>query len=209
MPGASKAVFLRLSLADKLAQIDEHLKDPFFANFFGGPVELYIEDGLRPTKLQELLYKNTFPELIRHQYPDIDQETLEKKIGELIARPTDSGSPSPHVTGGAVDVVLRYRKGTRQYVGDARVLMGYEEGEVSERAYPDYYELHKPRSLEEKLAQKYRRAYFSIMTGKAFGIDTQLQVNPTEWWHWSYGDQMWAKLRHQPAALYGQAELEP
>ncbi|MGH7156928.1 MAG: hypothetical protein ACREGG_02360 [Candidatus Saccharimonadales bacterium] len=46
------------------------------------------------------------------------------------------------------------------------------------------------------------------MTGKAFGVDTQLQVNPTEWWHWSYGDQMWAKLRHESVALYGAAELE-
>jgi len=30
--------------------------------------------------------------------------------------------------------------------------------------------------------------------------------HPDEWWHFSWGDQLWAKLTGAPAALYGEAE---
>jgi D-alanyl-D-alanine dipeptidase len=30
--------------------------------------------------------------------------------------------------------------------------------------------------------------------------------HPEEWWHFSWGDQLWAKLTGAPAALYGLAE---
>ena len=204
--GVPKAIHVRLTLADKLAQINHYLQDPLFASFFGGPVELYVEDGWRSSELQRQLYEKTFPSLIRSQNPEISGEVLREKLKDLISPPSSQDRPSPHATGGAADVILRYRKGTKDHVGSSVVLMGYEEGETSERTYPDYYELHEPRSLEEQLAQKHRRAFYAIMTGAVFAVDTELQVNPTEFWHWSYGDQMWAKLRHQPAALYGAAD---
>jgi D-alanyl-D-alanine dipeptidase len=33
--------------------------------------------------------------------------------------------------------------------------------------------------------------------------DEGFAAHPDEWWHFSYGDQMWAALTDAPAALYG------
>ncbi len=44
------------------------------------------------------------------------------------------------------------------------------------------------------------------MTGKAFGVDTGLVCNPTEWWHWGSGDQLAAKVRGDNEAYYSLAE---
>jgi D-alanyl-D-alanine dipeptidase len=37
------------------------------------------------------------------------------------------------------------------------------------------------------------------MTGEGFAN------YPEEWWHFSWGDQMWARLTGAPAAIYGGA----
>jgi D-alanyl-D-alanine dipeptidase len=37
-------------------------------------------------------------------------------------------------------------------------------------------------------------------------IEAGFAANPTEWWHFSFGDQMWAKLTGADAALYGGTE---
>lgn len=199
---------LRKTLAEKLGYINERLKDPAITDFFSGQVELYVEDALRPYKLQKKLYEEVFPALIKKQNPGISDEELESRLQELIAKPSkDEDRPSPHATGGAVDVILRYRQNTLDYVQGSEVPVGHVDGDTSRRVYPDYFEHGPPRSKKEIVAQRNRRAFYAIMTGEAFGIDTQLQVNPTEWWHWSYGDQMWAKLSDQPTALYGQADI--
>jgi zinc D-Ala-D-Ala dipeptidase len=199
-----KELYLRKTLAERLALINSKLGQSSIFNVFGGPVELYIEDGHRGYSLQKELFENVFPLLIRQQNPGISYEQLEERLQGLIAAPSeDSTHPSPHSTGGAVDIMLRYKQGTPDYVAGSEVYIGHEDADTSKHTYPDYFELLKPSSGDDRLAAVNRRAFYAIMTGEAFEIDTQLQVNPTEWWHWSYGDQMWAKLRHEPAALYG------
>lgn len=203
----SKKLYLRKSLAEKLANINQRLKDPTFTKFFGGPVELYIEDAYRPYDLQKKLYEQVFPHLIWQQNPGITDEQLDKRLHELIAEPgNDENSPSPHATGGAVDVILRYKQNTSDYVEGSEVYTGHIDGDTSPRVLLDYFEIEEPKNGHEKFAQRNRRAFYAIMTGEALGFDTQLQVNPTEFWHWSYGDQMWAKLQGKPAAFYGLAQ---
>ncbi len=207
VPEVPKAVFLRKSFAEKLVDINKRLQDPAFTKFFGQPVELYVEDGLRSYELQKLLHDKVFPHLIWQRNPGISDEQLTAKLRNLIAEPSDDEArPAPHATGGAVDVILRFKQDTPDYTKDAEVPVGHVDGDTSDRVLPDYFEHHRPESEDDHLAQRNRRAFYAIMTGKAFGIDTGLQVNPTEFWHWSYGDQMWAKLRSEPAALYGLAD---
>ncbi len=206
LAGIPSRIRVRKTLAEKLCDINNMLRDPYFADFFGGAVELYVEDGHRTYELQKKLYEEVFPHLVWQQNPDISDEELDEKLTSLIAEPSDDPErPSPHATGGAVDVILRYVQPNLGYIPGSEIPMGHADGETSNRVLPDYFELMQPDTDEDKLARRNRRAFYAIMTGKAFGADTQLQVNPTEWWHWSYGDQMWAKLRHQPAALYGLA----
>ncbi len=206
VPEVPKALQLRKSLAEKLADINKRLADPAITKFFGRPVELYIEDGLRAYNLQKQLYDQVFPHLIWQQNPGISDEQLDAKLRNLIAKPSDDEArPSPHATGGAADVTLRYKRATLGYVRGDEVPLGHVDGDTSDRVLPDYFEQLASVSEAFDLAQRNRRAFYAIMTGKVFGIDTGLQVNPTEFWHWSYGDQMWAKLRGEPAALYGLA----
>jgi D-alanyl-D-alanine dipeptidase len=208
VPGASTDLYLRKSLAEKLSQINEALDDPYISDFFGGEVELYVEDALRPVALQKELHDTFIPALLKRNHPDISKSELAEKIKNIIAIPSsDPLHPSPHVTGGAVDVILRYKQVERGYVNGCNVPMGHLDSETSERIKPDYFETTTPLSDEDRLFQRNRRAYYAIMTGKAFGIDTQLVNNPTEWWHWSFGDQMWAKLRDKKAAFYSVAKI--
>lgn len=84
--------------------------------------------------------------------------------------------------------------------------VGHTDGETSARINPDYFEQNEPRTHEERIAQRNRRAYLAIMTGAAFGVDTGLVNNPTEWWHWGIGDQLSAKVHGNHAAYYSLAE---
>lgn len=208
LPGPKKPLLVRKTLAEKLGDINHTLTDPIFTEFFGGEVELFVEDALRlPTEQQEL-YDVVFPELISRNHPTATPEERDQIRSRLIAAPSyDSEHPSPHATGGAVDVYLRYKQPGPDYVPGAQVYMGHTDGDTSQRVLPDYFELTHSHLLNkaDRTAKINRRAFYAIMTGKVFNTDTELQVNPTEWWHWSYGDQMWSKLRHEPAALYGLA----
>lgn len=202
-----KELYVRKSFAEKLQYVNGQLNTRAITDFFGGAVELYIEDGHRPHKLQRYLRTEVFPKLIRDQNPGISERELEEKLNNLIAEPTkDEKSPSPHDTGGAVDVVLRYKQDTLDFVADTKVFFGNGDADISEAVFPDYYERCLGRNEEAEKARNNRRAFYAIMTGSAFGKPTELQVNPTEWWHWSYGDQMWAKLSGKPAAVYGLAK---
>ena len=202
-----ESLLLRKSLAEKLADINQRLDDPALTKFFGGPVELYVEDGHGSFELQKNLYDKVFPHLIWQQNPLMTDEQREARLYELIAEPSnDPDHPSPHLTGGAVDVILRYKQKTPDYVKGSEVYVGHTEADTSERVLPDYFELNEPKNGHDKFAQRNRRAFYAIMTGLAMGTPTDLQVNPTEWWHWSYGDQMWAKLMYKPAAFYSTAQ---
>jgi D-alanyl-D-alanine dipeptidase len=201
-----KALFLRKSVAETLAKINEGLANPAITEFFGGEVELYVEDALRKVSLQKNLFESVFPALIRANHPGISDEEMIAKRKDLIAIPSaDSLRPSPHATGGAVDVILRYKRADKGFVAGSEVPMGHADGDTSAKINPDYFEKN-PQTTDDFIAQKNRRAFYAIMTGAAFGFDSGLANNPTEFWHWCYGDQMWARLRQESAALYSLAE---
>jgi len=209
---ADQPLMVRKSLAEKLGDINHTLTDPIFADFFGREVELYAEDALRLPQQQQRLHDDIFPALISRNHPEATPQERQKIRDRLIAPPSyDEDRPSPHATGGAVDIILRYKQPTLDYVAGAEVPMGHIDGDTSQRVLPDYFELQSSdlQDRADQVAKVNRRAFYAIMTGRAFGVDTKLQVNPTEWWHWSYGDQMWAKLHHEPAAIYGLAKTLP
>ena len=209
VPGVEPAVYLRRSIAEKLAEINRTLQlAPEVAEIFGGEVELYVQDGLRPLALQKQLYQEVFPRLIRAQFPDLTPAQVRKRRDQLIANPKCTpDSPPPHATGAAVDVTLRYKRAELGYVSGSSMNMGRSATDVGSVADPDYFE-YTPISARQLSAQTYRRAYYWILRGAVLGEDTGFVVNPTEWWHWSYGDQLWAKLTEAPAAFFGEAKID-
>jgi len=207
VPGVDPNQYLRRSVAVTLSELNKLLQRSEIVAFFGGRVEIYIEDALRPLSLQQHLYDDVFPALIRKQSPGISDEDLVERRSQLIAKPSnDASRPSPHATGGAFDLSLRYTEGGGGHAYGDMVEMGRTDGDTSERANPDYYEMHSPRTPQEALAFRNRRAFYAIMTGAAFGIETGFRNNPTEWWHWGRGDQLSARMAGQVTAVYSLAE---
>lgn len=207
VPGVDPKLYLRQSVATTLAKLNRMLQQPQVTEFFGGKVELYVEDALRPLSLQRRLYEEVFPALIRKQNPGISEEAVAARRSQLSAIPsTDADRPSPHATGGAFDLSLRYSEDGPTHKAGDMVEIGHTDADTSERVNPDYFEQHAPQTPQEELAQRNRRAFYAILTGAAFGIETGFQNNPTEWWHWGRGDQLSARLAGQSKAVYSLAE---
>jgi len=200
IPEVEPSLEVRASIANTLSKINNHLKDPRFTEFFGGEVELYLEDGLRTIETQTQLYHESVPALIREQSPELSEEEVMARRDDIIGKPSlDPESPSPHATGGAFDVVLRYKQNVGKFIEGVVVPMGHKDGETTERIAPDYFETHSPTTEADQIAQRNRRAFYRIMTGEAFGFETGFSVNPTEFFHWSRGDQLASFVSDTPA----------
>ena len=207
IPGVPADLYIRKSIAETLAKINKALQNSTVTHLFSGEVELYVEDSLRPVSLQRRLHDVLIPQLLRENHPKMTDQEITERIKDIIALPSsDPDKPSPHATGGALDVTLRYKQPHLGYIAGTNVQMGHIDGETDIRINPDYFETIEPKTKDDKVAQKNRRAFYAIMTGAAFGIATGLVNNPTEWWHWGSGDQLSAKLRGDKAAYYSLAE---
>lgn len=207
VPNTPTSLFLRKSVAETLARINTALSQSAITDFFGNEVELYVEDALRTVSLQARLHNELIPRLLRKNHPEMSDEEIVARLKDIIANPsTDPKKPSPHATGGAFDIILRYKQATPMFVEGANVPVGHVDGDTSSRINPDYFEQTELNTEESRAAQRNRRAYYAIMTGAAFGVDTGLVNYPTEWWHWGRGDQLSAKVQGANAAYYSLAE---
>jgi D-alanyl-D-alanine dipeptidase len=207
VPGVDSAIYVRKSIAEKLAAINYELQNSaVIQELFGRKVELYVDEGYRSPELQEKLYNEVFPRLIRDQHPGWSERQVLKRRDELSAKPPTEGAPSPHATGAAIDVKLRFQHENLGYAAGLEVSMGHADANTSGLTNPDYYESGEIVKFDDRDAQKNRRIFYWTMRGALLGDDSGFVVNPTEWWHWSYGDQMWAKLTYAPGAFYGQAD---
>ena len=119
-------------------------------------------------------------------------QALVDEVEKYWAAPTaGENSPSPHSTGGAVDLTLIFSD-TRQ-----PLYMGGIFDDLTEDAWTDGFERRAPASMSDEEARANRRLLYWSMTEAGFAN------NPTEWWHYSWGDQLWARLYGQSAAHYG------
>jgi D-alanyl-D-alanine dipeptidase len=203
-PDMPMSLLLRRSVAETLARINAGLRNPFFASFFDGEVELYVEDALRPTWVQQRVWDLVLVEL---QHRGMTEAEALVRRPDIVAKPSVD-TASPHKTGGGFDCILRYRQPTPQYVSGSHIWLGFDDGETSERINPDYYEdpAHVA-SDRDRLAQRNRRAERAIMTGTVFGLETEFTYNPTEVFHKDIGDLLWAMCTGKPA-YYGAIEPE-
>lgn len=186
VPGAIQALVVRQGVLDRLMAINTRL----------APIglELFLYDGWRPQAVQSYFHDVWMPAAVRTRRPDISDEELWREVETYWAAPTiDEHGPSPHSTGGAVDITLRWRDG-------APLWMGSLFDDVSELAHPQRFEDASPASYSDEEARANRRLLYWLMSEAGFA------AHPTEWWHFSYGDQMWAKRTGASAALYGGAD---
>jgi D-alanyl-D-alanine dipeptidase len=181
--GATEEIFLRLTLTVKLERIVMRLHP------LG--LRLLIQEGYRSLPVQKFVQEVSVLKGLRKENPHLSEDELRAKVS-LFAASADGDldtSPPPHLTGGAVDLTVVYASTGEQ------VDMG-KGGGLYNTAYPDA--LENLDGFEE--ARRFRRLLFWLAHEEGF------VVNPTEWWHLSLGDQMWAWITKAPYAVYGQAK---
>lgn len=186
LPGSMPECFLRKGVLLKLLETAEMLPPGY---------KFVIFDGWRPCLLQESLFKILKSE-IEQKYPGLSPEELNQRVCQYVALPSVSEScPSPHLTGGAVDLTIVDDRGFLLDMGS-----GFDD--TSERSETCYFE--KIARAEEELSGAEteilynRRFLFNIMTSSGFSNYHD------EWWHYDYGNQNWAwESGKGSKAIYG------
>jgi len=208
LPGVPDAPLIRLDVAKRLVVAERFLRtDREVREVLGGPARIRIDDALRPYQVQQFAYNVAWPMIIRRMNPELSIEEIVALLPNYVAKPNSNLTPTPHLTGGAVDVRL-INLATGQPFD-----RGYQAGSTKGAAYPDFYEDYqakvgqsdiesspeKPVNPEVLLG---RRVLYYAITNIA-----GLNVNPQEIWHYGKGDPLSEYASGSNHPYYGIAEL--
>jgi D-alanyl-D-alanine dipeptidase len=183
--GAIEALLVREGVAARLQKVNARLA--------GAGLKLHLYDAWRPRAVQAYFHDVWMPDQVRRNRPGLSDAEVRAEVERYWAAPSiDALHPAPHATGGAVDLTIVWADGEPLF-------MGALFDDTTEIAATDYFEGESP-SLSHQEACANRRLLYWLM------IEAGFANHPGEWWHYSYGDQMWAALTGAGAALYGLAE---
>jgi zinc D-Ala-D-Ala dipeptidase len=156
---------------------------------------LQIYDAYRPIPVQQFMVEHSFGQLINSQ-GWVKAELTSQQVADLYervfqfwAKPShDPCTPPPHSTGAALDLTLLDAEG-------CRLAMGGEIDEIAEYSHPDFYA--GDLAPEAQVWHRHRQLLRDVMHQAGF------RQHPNEWWHFSYGDQLWAWQAGETLAVYG------
>jgi zinc D-Ala-D-Ala dipeptidase len=188
--GATERLLLRQSVAEKLARVNERAGE--------AGLELFLFDAWRPRAVQAYFHDVWMPRELKIRHPHLSGAALSEEVERYWAAPSaDENSPAPHATGGAVDLTLKWKDGEALWMGSLF-------DDVTAMANRDRFEnlAADNFSFSDEEARANRRLLHWLMTDEGFA------GHPDEWWHFSWGDQMWAALTGAPHAHYGEAIIE-
>lgn len=187
MHGAAPEIFLRASVAARLIIIDNALKK------IG--LRILVWDGWRSMETQSDLFLE-FLASLRIKFPHYDEERLKKETQKYVSIPSQNPfKPSPHITGGAVDCTIATPDGRP-------INMGCKFDEFEAITQASYFEkLDRNLNPDEEEARKNRRLRFWV------AHNVKLANYPEEFWHSSYGDQMWG-MANNTDAVFGPAPFD-
>ena len=183
-----KSVLKRLIEAQQyLSEVDSHC-------------QLALFDAWRPVSVQKFMFNYTVQETCKSRGIEISDDSVNSPITEIIeevgrfwAEPTSNPStPPPHSTGAAIDLTLADMSGNP-------LDLGGEIDFIGPKSKPDFYEkdsLTMSDSMHHVFDNR-RSLLCSVMQQAGF------VQHPSEWWHFSYGDQLWSWLTNQSNAIYG------
>lgn len=189
-PGAIGALLVRASVGALLQGVDTRLK--------AQGLRLHLHDAWRPRAVQAYFHDVWMPGEVRRRHPDWDEAAVMAEVERYWAAPSASPErPAPHATGGAVDITIVWADG-------APLWMGSLFDDTTELGHTRRFEAESAAlSFSNEEARANRRLLYWLMVEAGFAN------HPEEWWHFSYGDQMWAAHKGEAAALYGLAEPDP
>ena len=194
--GSRQDIWLRKSVAEKLARVNELLK-PFEA-------ELFVHDGHRTVSSQQGLW-DFFYARAKQQNPSGTDEEHRANARQYIIDPVafneaDSRTWPAHTNGAAIDLTLR------DTVTKELLEMGANFEEDSEASVGDYFErqLAAGRIDENDIRLQNRRLLNWAMTSEGL-----LNETAKVFWHYDWGNQIYVRasrafLEDPPqAAWYG------
>lgn len=189
LEGAIKECFVRGTVAKMLIEASKRLPNDY---------KLVIWDAWRPIEVQEAVF-NRYKEKLKNLNPEMNEENLFIFAQRYVSLPSiDKSKPSPHSSGGAVD--LSIIDSSENYLN-----MGTAFDEFNIKANTRYYEqlLEEGKVLSEDdlVVLNNRRLLFHIMTTVGF------TNYPEEWWHYDYGNQFWGKSKGVNA-IYGRITVQ-
>jgi D-alanyl-D-alanine dipeptidase len=189
-PGAIDALLVRESVGAKLNMVNARLKPE--------GLKLFLLDAWRPRAVQAYFHDVWVPRELRRHEPLLSEAELAAAVSRYWAAPSEGPlRPAPHATGGAVDITLAWEDG-------APLWMGSLFDDATPLAHTDRFENDAGEmSFSNEEARANRRMLYWLM------IEAGFTNHPDEWWHYSYGDQMWAKLSGKGTAFYGAALPAP
>lgn len=215
LEGALLTPFVREGVAEKLAKAAEFLPEGY---------ALMVWDSYRTLEVQKSLYDDFYEQLIEKKSLTPEEATIEAQ--RFVSLPSsDPKKPSPHNTGGAVDLTLvkftpeaweEMKKLNEQLKSDdwktiytaelrrqqllreqsAPVNMGTVFDEVAPQTETRYYETKANPTPAEQEIRDNRRILFHALEKAGFSN------YPDEWWHFDSGNQFAAIRTGQPA-VYG------
>lgn len=168
--------YLRAGVIARLQQAQQYL-----AQIRPG-YRLQIFDAYRPVAVQQYMVDHTFQQVLQTRQltattlTPAEQAEIWQQVYQIWAVPSfDPATPPPHSTGAAIDLTI---------VDDRHqpLAMGSPIDELSDRSQPDYF-------ARESTGQQFhynRELLRQVMASAGF------QRHPGEWWHFSWGDQLWA-----------------
>lgn len=150
---------------------------------------LGILEGWRPNYIQRRMYLTQWIRF-KQLHPDWSDLQLRRVVNRF-THPHDAKAPPPHASGGAVDVMLV----------DA-------DGQRLDHSSP--YKVFDPKNYSHDcpglsdIARKHRQILREAM------LHGGMTNYPSEYWHWSYGDQGWAyRGSHAPGVPLSPAPPVP
>lgn len=176
--GASDQVFMREGAVEKIIRASEVLPSSY---------KLIIFDAFRPLTVQNSLFDD-FKRKLREVNPTKREEDLTALTEVYVSLPSyDSLKPSPHSTGGAVDLSI-VKDGELVDMGTS-----FDSFDVSSRT--DFFATINP-SIHTN-----RNMLYCVMSEAGFAN------YPEEWWHYDYGNQFWGFLK-DTSAIYGRVKYD-
>jgi len=155
-------------------------------------VRLVVLDAWRPLAVQSYLSANV-ARLLAERDPEVEPESRRAVARQFVAPPRGDHAPSPHLTGGAVDVTLCDTDGRFLDMGT-----GFDAVEPASVAWFESEGLDEARS---HAVRQNRRMLHGVMISAGFSS------LPSEWWHYDYGNQLWAWTTGYSTARFGATEL--
>jgi zinc D-Ala-D-Ala dipeptidase len=157
---------------------------------------IQVFDAYRPVEVQQYMVDYTFDRLVRSR--GLSSETLSEEqrqeiwatVFQFWAIPNDNPeTPPPHSTGAAIDITL-------VDATNCPVNMGSAIDEISPRSFPHYFASSTDETERQYCAN--RQLLADVM------LHAEFRQHPNEWWHFSYGDQLWVWLAKQASASFAE-----